>query len=73
MELRLFLLLIAVIMIVLIPLVPRMISFRIWVLRKLKWNGLANFHEKNFNQLVIVVRVIFALILAILVFLILRA
>lgn len=71
MELRLFLVVIAVIMIILIPLAPRMIRFRILVLRMLKWNGLANFHEKYFDQLVIVVRAILALIIAIVVFLIL--
>jgi hypothetical protein len=39
-ELLLFLL-IAVIMIILIPVFPRMIRFRIKVLRILKWNSLA--------------------------------
>lgn len=71
MELRLFLIVIAVIMIILIPLAPRMIRFRILVLRMLKWNGLANFHDKYFDQLVIVIRVILALIIALLVILIL--
>ena len=73
MGLRLFFVVIAVIMIVLIPIAPRMIRLRIAVFRKLKWNGLADWHEKNINQLVIVVRVVMGLIFAILAFLILRA
>lgn len=73
MGLRLFFVVIAVIMIVLIPIAPRMIRLRIAVFRKLKWNGLADWHEKNINQLVIVVRVVMAFIFAILAFLILRA
>ena len=73
MGLRLFFIVIAVIMIILIPIAPSMIKLRIAVFRKLKWNGLADFHEKNINQLVIVVRVVMALIFAILTFLILRA
>ena len=71
MEVRLFFLVIAVIMIVLIPIAPRMIRLRIAVFRKLKWNSLANFHEKYFDQLVIVVRVVMALIFAFLMFLVL--
>ena len=73
MGLRLFFVVIAVIMIVLIPIAPRMIRLRIAVFRKLKLNGLADWHEKNINQLVIVVRVVMALIFAILAFLILCA
>ncbi|MGD8539930.1 MAG: hypothetical protein PVI66_14540 [Candidatus Aminicenantes bacterium] len=73
MELRLLFVAIALILIVLIPIAPKLIRFRIAVFRKLKWNCLANFHEKHFDQLIIVVRVILALIIAILVFLILLA
>ena len=72
MELRLFYIVIAAILFVLIPIVPKMIRFRIAVLRKLKWNGLANFHEKYFDQLVVVIRVIVAIIVALLVFLLIR-
>jgi hypothetical protein len=71
MEVRLFFLVIAVIMIVFIPIAPRMIRLRIAVFRKLKWNSLANFHEKYFDQLVIVVRVVMALIFAFVMFLVL--
>lgn len=73
MEIRLFLIVIAVILIVLFPIAPKLIRFRIAVLRKLKWNGLASFHEKYFDRLVIIARAIMALVAAILVFLILRA
>jgi hypothetical protein len=71
MELRIFLLVIVLLVIVLIPFAPKMIEFRIAIFRKLKWNGLANFHEKYFDQLVIVARAILALAAAISVFLIL--
>lgn len=71
MELRLLLLGITILLIVLIPITPRMIEVRIAVFRKLKWNALANFHEKYFDQLVIVARAILAFVVAILVLLIL--
>jgi hypothetical protein len=73
MALRLFYIVIAVIMIVLIPIAPKMIRLRIAVFRKLKWNGLANFHDKNFDQLVIVVRVVMALIFVVLMFLLISS
>jgi len=63
MEERLFFLLIVVVIIILILLVPRIIQFRIKVLRMLKWNCLADFHGKYFDQLVIIVRIIMALII----------
>jgi len=71
MELRVFLFVIAVLLIVLIPIAPKMLKVRIAVFRKLKWNSLADFHEKHFDQLVIVARTIMVLVIAILVFLIL--
>jgi hypothetical protein len=71
MELRVFLAVIAVIMIVLISIVPGIVKLRIKIFRKLKWNSLANFHEKYFDQLVIIARFVLAFIVAILVFLIL--
>ncbi|MFH1372361.1 MAG: hypothetical protein ABII79_00980 [bacterium] len=42
----------------LIPLVPRMICLRIRVLRWLRWTGIADWHQRNFKPLVIIVRVI---------------
>ena len=73
MEIRLFLIVIVVILIVLFPIAPKLFRFRIAILRKLKWNGLATLHEKYFDQLVIIARAIMALVAAILVFLLLRA
>ena len=64
-ELLLFLL-IAVIMIILIPVFPRMIKFRIKVLRILKWNSLADFHERHFAQIVIIARTVIVLIVILL-------
>ena len=56
-------LLIAVIMIMLIPLVPLMTQFRIKVLRRLKWRGLADFHGRHFGQIVMIVRTIIVTII----------
>lgn len=52
----------ALIMLVLIPLVPKMMRFRILVFRKLHWMWLADMHEKYFKGLVIAVRIIIATI-----------
>ena len=60
MEERLFFLIVAFLMIILIPLVPRMIEFSIKVLRMLKWEGLANLYGKHFKQLVTIVRIMMA-------------
>jgi hypothetical protein len=68
MGLSLFFIVIVVILIVLIPIAPKMIRLRIAAYRKLKWNGLANFHEKYFDQLVIIARIVMALISAYLIF-----
>ena len=70
MALRLFYIVIVVILVVLFPIAPKMIRLRIAVYRKLNWNGLANFHEKYFDQIVIIARVVMALIAALLLFLI---
>jgi len=64
-ELLLFLL-ITVIMIILIPVSPRMIRFRIKVLRILKWNSLADFHERHFAQIVTIARTVIVLIVILL-------
>jgi hypothetical protein len=68
MGLRLFFIVISVLMIVLIPIAPKMIRLRIAIFRKLKWNGLANFHEKYFSRVVTIVRIVMALIAAYLIF-----
>lgn len=66
MEELLFFLLITVIMIILIPVSPRMIRFRIKVLRILKWNSLADFHERHFAQIVTIARTVIVLIVILL-------
>ena len=66
MEERLFFLIVAFLMIILIPLVPRMIEFSIKVLRMLNWKGLADLYGKNFRQLVTILRIMLALIIIIL-------
>lgn len=71
MELQVFFIVIAAILIVLISIVPGIVRLRIKIFRKLKWNCLANFHEKHFDQLVIIARFVLAFIAAIVVFLIL--
>ena len=64
-ELLLFLLITAI-MIILIPVSPRMIRFRIKVLRILKWNSLADFHERHFAQIVTIARTVIVLIVILL-------
>ena len=56
----------AVLMVGLIPLVPKMMRLRIRFFRFLRWNWLANLHEKHFRGLVIAVRVIMLAIATIL-------
>ncbi|MCK5125621.1 MAG: hypothetical protein KAR42_05155 [candidate division Zixibacteria bacterium] len=51
----------------LIPIVPKMVTLRIWILRKLHLRWFANFHEKYFDGMVIAVRVILAVIAVILI------
>jgi len=63
MEERLFFLLIAVTMIILIPLVPRMMQIRIKVFRMLKWRAIADFHGRHFGQIVTIVRTIIVIII----------
>lgn len=66
MEEFLLFLLIAVIMIILIPVFPRMIRFRIKVFRILKWNSLADFHERHFAQIVTIAQTMIVLIVILL-------
>lgn len=73
MGLRVFFIGIAVIIVVLIPIAPKIIRLRIAVFRKLRWNGLANFHEKYFDLLVTVVRVVMSLIIVVLIFLVISS
>ena len=48
----------AVIIVGLIPIVPKMMTLRIKFFRFLHWNWLANLHEKYYNGIVIAVRCI---------------
>ncbi len=59
-------LLLAIFLILLIPITPRMIRLRMKVLNWLKLKGLANFIERNFNLFVTISRVVFALIAVVL-------
>lgn len=59
----------AFIMAVLIIIVPQMMSLRIRVLRWIHWNRLADWHQRNFKKLVVVVRIMIAAIIAILIIL----
>jgi hypothetical protein len=57
MEKNLYYAIIAAILIILIPIVPKMVRVRIAVLRWLRWNWLAELHERGFNPIVITVRI----------------
>jgi len=52
----------AVILLGLIPIVPKMVAFRARVLRYFRWNRLANWHERNTAIITISVRIIFAVL-----------
>ncbi|MHC4500989.1 MAG: hypothetical protein ACYS21_17960 [Planctomycetota bacterium] len=49
---------VAAVLLALIPIVPKMIAFRIRVLHFLRWKSLASWHERNFRGFVIGVRLI---------------
>lgn len=55
-----------------IPLLPRIIQLRVWVMRKLHLLRLADWHERNMAVLVKVFRVILAAILLVLLLLAVR-
>lgn len=65
---QVFILLLAVLALGLVPLVPRMVEFRIHVLRWLGLDQIAQFHRKGFRPIVVVVRTILIGIAVILVF-----
>lgn len=54
--------LVAAVLLALIPIVPKMITLRIRVLRFLRWKTLASWHERNFRGFVIGVRLTMAVI-----------
>ncbi|MDH3892717.1 MAG: hypothetical protein OEV49_16770 [candidate division Zixibacteria bacterium] len=51
---------------VLIPIAPKMLKFRILVLKKLHLIWLADFHERNFKVLVVAMRSIMVAIIVVL-------
>ena len=57
----------AAIMICLIPLVPRLLNVRICILRKIRLRRLADWHQRNFEGIIVAVRVIMAIMALILV------
>jgi hypothetical protein len=67
---HLFFLIFAILMIILFPLIPRMVEFSITVLKVLKWNGLAELYRNNFGQLVAIVRIMLAIIIICMLFLV---
>ncbi len=69
MEERMYYAIIAALIIILLPIVPKMVQVRIAVLRWLRWNWLADAHERGFKPLVIAVRVVMVCIAAYLFFL----
>ena len=57
-------LIVAAVFIELIPLVPKMVQFRIWVLHHLHWNCLADWHERRVKAIVLVIRLVLATLAA---------
>jgi hypothetical protein len=58
MDENLYYAIVAAVLVILIPIVPKMVRVRIAALRWLRWNRLADIHEQGFNPIVIAVRVI---------------
>lgn len=59
-----YLIAVAAILVILQPLVPRMIAFRILVLKKLHLNWMVGIHERHFGAWVMFIRVILGIIAA---------
>ncbi|MEZ5359377.1 MAG: hypothetical protein R3F48_11165 [Candidatus Zixiibacteriota bacterium] len=59
----------AAVMAGIIPIVPKMLNLRIWVLNKLHLKGLANWHRRAATPIIITVRMIFAVVSIILIWL----
>jgi hypothetical protein len=55
-------LLLAILLIILIPVAPRLIKLRIKLLTKIKLNGLAGFIERNFKAVVLIAQIVWALL-----------
>ena len=66
MEKRIVFIIVACILAVCIPLLPKLVQARVWTLRKVHLFRLADWHERNRVVLVIVFRVIFAAVILVL-------
>ena len=62
MEKNIVYLVLAALIVFIIPIVPQMVRVRIAVLRFLKLNVFADFHERFYNGLVMVVRIFLAVL-----------
>lgn len=60
------LLIVAAVTAIQIPIAPKMLRLRVFVLRKVHLNWLANFHEKNSRGLVVAMRSIMVMIIVVL-------
>jgi hypothetical protein len=66
---QIFVIIIAALMILLIIMAPQLMSLRIKVLRFLRWNWLAEFHERHFKGLVLGARIAMGIVFVVLVYL----
>ena len=60
-------LILAFILVFLVVIMPKVIELRIRILRWLRWNRLANWHERNMKVLVPVMRVLLSVLVIILI------
>ncbi len=73
MEDRFYYIIIAAVLMIQLPIMPKIIRIRIAILRWLRLRWFADFHERHFNRLVPIVRVILGAIIVVLVYLFLSA
>ena len=66
MEKQIVFIIVACILAVCIPLLPKLVQARVWTLRKLHLFRLADWHERNIVVLVTMFRVIFAAVILVL-------
>ena len=58
--------LVACILAVLIPILPKLVQARVWALRKMHLFKLADWHERNLVVIVKMVRIVFAVVILVL-------
>jgi hypothetical protein len=68
---QIFQLALAVIILIMIPYVPQMTRFRIKVFRWMGWKNMADIHERGFQAIVMVVRILMGLVAAVLILIVL--